>query len=172
MKKKLDELTKAKLIYSGELLVIAIIFLVIAILKITGVIPHNDVRSAIFTWVTLFGSSWAIIDFIWALVSQTRRPKVSLLDKSLHVLAAIYIFGFDLFVLITKPTDTTIYRFGLPIAILYLCACYIFEAVYHFYHPLPALLNAIKEEEVPEVVDEQKAEFVEEQKEENKDEIK
>ena len=38
MKKNLDALTKAKLIYSGELIVIAIIFIVIAILKFEDMI--------------------------------------------------------------------------------------------------------------------------------------
>ena len=54
MKKKLDALTKAKLIYSGELIIIAVIFLVVAILKLTGVIPYNSTRHLVFNWITLF----------------------------------------------------------------------------------------------------------------------
>lgn len=153
MKKKLDALTKAKLIYSGELIIIAIIFLVVAVLKFTGVIPYDSTRHLVFNWITLFGGTWVIIDFFWGLLSKKRRPKISLLDKALHLPAGIYMVAFDLYCIITKPTDPMIYRLGFPIAISYLCLCYIFEGIYHFYHPIPGILDAIvevDEEEKPE----------------------
>lgn len=147
MKKNLDALTKAKLIYSGELIIIAIVFLVIAILKFTGVIGYNETRHLVLNWITIFGGTWVIVDFFWGLLSKKRRPKISLLDKALHLPAGIYLVAFDLFCIITRPEDPMIYRCGFPIAISYLCLCYIFEGIYHFYHPVPAILDAVMEVE-------------------------
>ena len=145
MKKKLDALTKAKLIYSGELIIIAIVFLVVAILKFTNVIPHNATRHLVLNWITLFGGTWVIVDFVWALLSKKRRPRISLLDKALHLPAGIYLVTFDLFCIITRPDNPMVYRCGFPIAISYLCLCYIFEGIYHFYHPIPGILEAVVE---------------------------
>lgn len=171
MKKNLDAFTKAKLIYSGELIIIALIFTVIAILKITGVLPTNETFRLVINWITLFGGVWAIVDFFWALFSKKRRPKICLLDKVLHLPAGIYIIAFDLYCLIAPTKDETFLRIGFPIAILYLCACYIFEGIYHFYRPIPALLAAIAEEEVPEQPSEEENKENEENVvEENKDE--
>ena len=172
MKKKLDALTKAKLIYSGELIIIALVFLVIAILKITKVIPTNETRHLVINWITLFGGLWVITDFIWALASKKRRPKISLLDKCLHLPAGLYMVTFDLYCIISQTKDENILRFGFPIAILYLCACYIFEGFYHFYHPVPGILAAVTEEEVPDNQEEQSEESNEEKEEEKQDEIK
>ena len=55
-KKKLDDLTKIKLIYSGELILIAIVALVIGILQLTYVLTVKDLFRRIFNWVTIFGS--------------------------------------------------------------------------------------------------------------------
>ena len=168
MKKNLDALTKAKLIYSGELIIIAIIFLVVAILKMTGVIPFNSTRHLVFNWITLFCGLWVIIAFLWGALSKKRRPRICLLDKVLHLPAGIYMVAFDLYCLIAQPKDQTIYRFGFPIAIMYLCLCYIFEGVYHFYHPIPGILEAVVEvdEEEPSKEEETLEEVKEE---ENKD---
>ena len=170
MKKNLDALTKAKLIYSGELLIIAVIFLVVAILKITGVIPYNATRTLIFNWVTIFGGAWVITDFFWALLSKKRRPKVALIDKILHLPAGIYLVAFDLYCLIAKPTDPMLLRCGFPIAILYLCFCYIFEGIYHFYHPIPGLLDAIQEDDEEEKPEESSKEETVQKEKENAEE--
>ena len=172
MKKKLDLETKAKLIYSGELMLFAVIFLVIAILKATKVIDTNPTRATIFNWITLFGGTWIIADFCWALFDKKRQKRIALIDKIIHAPAGIYLVSFDLYCLIAKPADTRVYQFGIPIVLGYLCLCYAFEAVYHFYHPIPGLLDAIEEANKQEVVAEQQAEFVEDNKEENKEENK
>ena len=54
MKKKMDFATKAKLIYSGELMLFALVFITLAILKVVGVIKYNEIRATIFNWVTIF----------------------------------------------------------------------------------------------------------------------
>ena len=173
MKKKLDALTKAKLIYSGELIIIAIVFLVVAILKSTNVIPYNATRHLVLNWITLFGGTWVIVDFVWALLSKKRRPRISLLDKALHLPAGIYLVTFDLFCIITRPDNPMIYRCGFPIAISYLCLCYIFEGIYHFYHPIPGILDAIvevdEEEKAEESSLEEQAESTPEEEKENEE---
>ena len=164
MKKNLDPLAKAKLIYSGELIIIAVAVIVVALLKIFGIIPTNENVHYVFNWITIFGGSWAIIDFFWAVFSKKRRPKISLIDKILHFPAGVYFVSYDLYCIITKTKDPNILRYGFPIVILYLCACYIFEGIYHFYYPTPALLATIAEEEVKEEAANEEA------KEEKKDE--
>ena len=166
MKKKLDALTKAKLIYSGELIIIAIVFLVVAILKFTNVIPYNATRHLVLNWITLFGGTWVIVDFVWALLSKKRRPRISLLDKALHLPVGIYLVTFDLFCIITRPDNPMIYRCGFPIAISYLCLCYIFEGIYHFYHPIPGILEAVVEvDDEEEKIEDTPEETLEEEKE-------
>ena len=149
MKKKMDFATKAKLIYSGELLLFALVFLTLAILKFTGVLAYNSTRMAIFNWVTLFGGTWLLADLIWALVDKKRQKRISLIDKIIHVPAGIYLISFDLYCLIGKPTNEAIYQYGVPIVLTYLGLCYIFEALYHYKHPVPGLID-IEEEEKKE----------------------
>jgi len=174
MKKKLDMLTKAKLIYSGELLAFFIVFVVVATLRITGVMAGNDVRSKIFNWVTIFGGSWLTIDFLWALFSKKRRPKIAFIDKALHLPAGLYLVSFDIYCFVTNPAGASdVYRYGVPIVLYYLSTCYLFESIYHFFKPVPGLLEieeAEKAEQEAKVVAEQEAEIVEPQNEENSDE--
>ncbi len=150
MKKKMDDFTKAKLIYSVELAVFGVAFLTLAILKMVGVIPQNDKLHIVFNWITLFGGSWIVADFIWALLDKKRRKRIALIDKILHLPVGIYLIAYDLFCLISKPTDERIYQFGIPSALAYLSICYVFEAIYHYKYPIPGLLDAIKEEEKKE----------------------
>ena len=164
MKKKMDMLTKAKLIYSGELMVFAIAFLVVAILEFTQVIKISERHHIIFNWVTLFGGSWLIADFIWALVDKKRQKRIAMIDKIIHLPLGIYLISFDLFCLISKPNDPNIFQYGIPSALAYICLCYIFESIYHFKYPVPGLVDIDKDEK--EVVASQEAEFVQEQNEE------
>ena len=146
MKKKMDMMTKAKLIYSGELLVFAIAFMVIAILEFTQVIKISERHHTIFNWVTIFGGSWLIADLLWAILDKKRQKRIAMIDKIIHAPLGIYLISFDLFCLITKPADQNIYQYGIPIALSYLCICYAFEALYHFKYPVPGLVDAASEE--------------------------
>ena len=150
MKKKMDFATKAKLIYSGELLIFALVFITLAILKFTNVIPFNDVRATIFNWVTLFGGTWLIADLIWAIFDKKRQKRIALIDKIIHAPAGIYLISFDLYCLITHPTDNQVYQIGIPIVLTYLGLCYIFEAIYHYKYPIPGLLEVEEKVEEPE----------------------
>ena len=159
MKKKMDFATKAKLIYSGELLIIAIIFIVISILKLTNVFKYNETRSTIFNWITIFGGAWVIADLIWAIVDKKRQKRICLIDKIIHAPAGIYFIAFDLYCLIAHPSET-FYQRAIPVVLLYLAACYIFESIYHFKYPLPGLLE--EEENNKQIEDSSKEESEEE----------
>ena len=144
MKKKMDFATKAKLISSGELLLIAIAFIVVAILKLTDVFKYNETRSTIFNWITIFGGAWVIADLIWAIVDKKRQKRICLIDKIIHAPAGIYFIAFDLYCLIARPGEL-FYQRAIPVVLLYLAACYIFESVYHFKYPIPGLIEEEEE---------------------------
>lgn len=145
MKKKMDMMTKAKLLYSGELALFALVFLVIAILEFTQVIKISERHHTIFNWVTVFGGTWLIIDFFWAFFSKKRRKKIAIIDKIIVLPLAVYLISFDLFCLISKPADPLVYQYGIPPVLTYLFLAYTFEAIYHFKYPVPGLLE-IEEE--------------------------
>ena len=148
MKQKMDIQTKAKLIYSIELGVFAVVFIVLAILKFVGVIGTNATRLTFFNWITIFGGSWIVADFLWAMLDKKRQKRVAIIDKCLHLPAGLYLISFDLYCLITKPAiDSPICRFGVPIVLAYLGLCYAFEAIYHFKYPVPGLLDGIEKQE-------------------------
>ena len=81
MKKKIDELTKMKLIYSGELFLFAIVGAVLGTLFIVDVIHVKDWKKWVFTILTLIGGIYFVVDLIWSIVSKKKRKKVSLFDK-------------------------------------------------------------------------------------------
>ena len=144
MKKKMDFATKAKLIYSGELLIIAIVFIVVSILKLTNVFKYNETRSLIFNWITIFGGAWVIADLIWAIVDKKRQKRICLIDKIIHAPAGIYFIAFDLYCLIVRPGEV-FYQRAIPVVLLYLAVCYIFESIYHFKYPIPGLIEEEEE---------------------------
>ena len=143
----MDFATKAKLIYSGELAIFAIVFLVFAILKFAGVMGVSETRLKVFNWITIFGGSWIIADFIWAIFDKKRQKRIALIDKCIHLPAGLYLVTFDLYCLIAKPAiDSPICKFGVPIVLAYLCLCYTFEAIYHFKYPVPGIIDVVEQE--------------------------
>ena len=136
---------KNKLIYSGELLLFAIVFLVIGILELVRVINLSDRFQLIFKIITLVGATWISADFIWTLCSKRRRENYGLLDKIMLLPLAIYLYAYDIagFV-VARPYEY--YQIGVPIAFFYLCCVYTFQGIYHYFNPIPLLLKAIEEE--------------------------
>lgn len=151
MKKKLDEVTKVKLIYSGELLVFSVVFLVLGILFLLGIITVADWKRWAFAILTCGGGAYFIGDFIWCLVSKKHRAKVSMLDKALVLPMAIPVFVFDIlsfvFGWVSSEEGITYFRYALGISLLYYAAVYLFQAFYHWKHPIPGLLEGLDEEE-------------------------
>ena len=145
--KKVDPHKKVKLIYSGELLLFAVLFLVFGILKLTRVMGYNETRRIVFNWITIFGGAWGIADLIWALVSKKRRLRISLVDKFLVLPLSLFIITFDFISLIAKPANDSFYIISIGAAFLYISCVYIFESIYHYYKPVPGLLEEDEEEE-------------------------
>ena len=167
MKKKMDFATKAKLIYGGELILFALVFITIAILKFTNVFKYNATRATIFNWITIFGGTWLIVDLCWAIFDKKRQKRIAIIDKIIHAPAGIYLISFDLFCLITKPAEN-VYQIGIPIVLTYLGLCYIFEAIYHYKYPIPGLIEI--EEEAKKVEAESEEDSSKEESEGNKNE--
>lgn len=150
-KEKMSIEKKTKLIYSGELLFFAIVFIVIATLEILGVIGKRHIVLVIFNWVTIFGGTWMLVDFFWVLFSQRRRKKNSLIDKGLLIPLGIYFIIFDILCFCNLSFISDEFRrLMMGIAFYYCAAIYIFQGIYHYYHPIPSIIVAIEEAEKAE----------------------
>ncbi len=172
---------KVKLIYSGELLIFAIVFLVIGILQLLAVIKLSVRFQLIFKILTLCGATWMVADFIWVLVSPKRKKKNCIMDKAMMLPLALYLYTFDIVGFILRP-GYGYYQVGVPAVFIYICCVYTFQSIYHYFKPTPAILEAIAEiqkadeeetketpvEETP--VETPLEEPVEQEKEENKEE--
>lgn len=149
MKKKMDEITKVKLVYSGELLLFSVVFLVLGLLFLFGVITVADWKRWAFSILTCAGGAYFLFDFIWCLASPKKRAKVSLLDKILVLPMAIPVFVFDILAFVkgwvSSQEGIEIFRYVLAISLLYYSAIYLFEAFYHYKHPIPGLIDISEE---------------------------
>ena len=73
-------------------------------------------------------------------MDKKRQKRICLIDKVIHVPSGIYLISFDLYCLINQPGER-FYQIGIPVVLLFLAACYIFEAIYHYKKPIPGLLE-------------------------------
>lgn len=142
--KKMDEVTKSKLIYSGELALFGILFAVIGILIILRVIGIMDWKRYMFTYVTLIGGFILYGDFIWLLCSKKRRARNALFDKIALLPSATFLIAYDLYLIITS--DIAILPYVMGGVLCYLSLVYLFEAVYYWFHLHPALAYALEED--------------------------
>ena len=149
-KEKMSDEKKVKLIYSIEIGVFALIFFVLGVLKVLQIINTNMYVRIVFNWITLFGGAWMIADFIWVLCSKRRRAKNSLLDKALLVPLGIYLITYDLICLIGPTRDSSFYSYCMSAVFFYVGTVYTFEAIYHYWHPIPSILATIDKVEKAE----------------------
>lgn len=160
-KEKMSIEKKTKLIYCGELIFFAVVFLVLATLEVLKIIGKNKVMLDIFNWVTIFGGAWMIIDFFWVMFSKKRRKKNSLLDKGLLIPLGIYFITFDILCFCKVPVVMENRNLMMGIAFYYVGVIYLFQGLYHYSHPVPLLLQAIeeaKQAEQQKLAEEQQAE--------------
>ena len=141
MKKKMDELTKYKLVYSVELAVFAVAFMIIGLLQITHVIILHSFFIQLFNWVTMFGSIWVILDLCWTLRSEKRRKKVSLFDKVTLGIFAIYVFIIDI-IMFTNYLKLPRFWYQTLIgdAVFYIGIIYVMQAYWHYRYPVPSIV--------------------------------
>ncbi len=162
---------KSLLIYSGELVLFSIIFLVLGLLILFQVIKVMDWKRYVFTFLTLIGGLWPIADFIWLLSSQKRRAHNSLMDKCLPLPVPLALIPLDIYILATygvsgipdAPND--IFRFGISLPLCYLALVYLFEGIYHYFVPLPGLLEDLAEAEKKDAEEEANQKAASEEKE-------
>lgn len=139
---------KAKLIYSGELVGFAVVFLVLGILILVNVIKLSDRWRRIFTWVTLVGGAVGLGDFFWALFSKKRRKKVSMLDKALMLPVPLALIPIDIISLVQNyGLGYSYYQWTIVALFFYIAAIYAVEGIYHWYVPVPGLLDDVPVQE-------------------------
>lgn len=142
-KEPMPLIKKAKLIYSGELLIFAAIFLAVGFLKVFGVIPNGDTKLLIYNIITILGGIWFIIDLIWSLASPKRRLKVSLVDKFIMIPMSLYILVFDIICIVQRISgiayNDDFIRITIACIFFYVTLVYIFQAIYHYYKPVPMM---------------------------------
>ena len=143
------QIKKIKLIYSVELLVFAVVFLVLGILELLAVIKLSERFQLIFKIITLVGATWLITDFTWVMLSPKRKKKNSVLDKAMMLPLALYLYVFDILSFILKP-GYGYYQVGVPAAFFYVSCVYVFQGIYHFYNPVPSVIEMIEEIEKEE----------------------
>ena len=150
-KEKMSLEKKTKLFYSGELMLFAILFFVLATLEILGVIGKRPIMLNIFNFITAAGGLWMIADFLWVLFSKKRRKKNSLVDKALLVPLGIYLITFDIICFLRmsamwQDADFNSFRrLMMGIAFYYIGAIYLFQSIYHYFVPVPMLVKAIED---------------------------
>lgn len=147
MKQKMDPVKKYKLIYSGELIVIALVAIVLGVLIWVRVLGKSDHFPYVYTILTLVGSAWIAIDFIWASVSKKRRLRISYLDKILNLPLGLGLIAFDIYSLVTGLSQDVYQAKYASIFFLYIAINYIFQGIYHYFKPVPGFLDALNEEE-------------------------
>ena len=135
---------RIKLIYSGELLVFAVIFIVLGILELLAVIKLSERFQLIFKIITLVGASWLVADFVWLMLSPKRKAKNAVMDKAMMLPLALYLYVFDILGFALQP-GYGYYQVGVPAAFFYIACAYAFQGVYHYYHPIPSVLEMIEE---------------------------
>lgn len=149
MKKKMDELTKLKLFYSGELLIIGVIVLIIGILQISNVMHINPTFRQIFNWVTIIASPMMIIHTLYSFINKKKREKISYLDKITLLPLGIYLITIDIICFINwNALDDSFYQLYIPIALIYVGIIYIIQSIYHYYHPLQTLIDELEKEKL------------------------
>lgn len=162
-KKKLDETTKIKLIYSGELIFFSLLFLVLAILQTAGVISLSERFLNIFKIVTLLGIAYFTYDIISTFVNKKKRARVCLVDKFSTIIVPPYLLFVDILLWSGNEFIWNNPKFFITPLFFYIAAVYAFQGIYHWFKPLKELFEDEEESKNNEnVVDVQDPQIVEE----------
>ena len=93
------------------------------------------------------------------------------MDKAMMLPLAIYLYVFDISGFVLQP-GYGYYQIGIPAAFFYIACAYAFQGIYHYYHPVPTVLEMIEEAQKPEKPVEEEAPLQEEQPTEENNEEK
>jgi len=144
-KKRLKPITKIKLMLLIEYLVFVVIFAVIGVLFLTDVIKVAEWKRYAFTYITLAGGVWIIVDFFWTMLSPKHRINNSRIDKILLLPAGLTLVVFDIYAIAQGCAETLPYRYFIGGDLCYLSAVYLFEAIFHWFHPIQGVVDAALE---------------------------
>ena len=139
--KKLDETTKIKLIYSGELLLFSIVFLVLAILQTVGVINFSERFLNIFKFLTLAGVAYFIYDIVTLITNKKKREKACIPDKACTIILPPYILTIDILLIAGNEFVWANPKYFITPLFFYIAAIYLFQAIYHWFYPLKDLFE-------------------------------
>lgn len=152
------EQKKTIYIYCGELLAFFVVFFVIGLLILLEVVGIKDWKRYAFTYVTLIGGIWPIADFIWMLASPKHRARNSMVDKCLLLPLPLALIPLDIWVLVQgiENVDPIVFRYGISIPMMYIAVAYLFECFFHYFKPIPMLLEEDEDEKKEEKKTEEK----------------
>ena len=163
-KQKMSEETKAKLVYSGELVVIALILLVLGILRLTGLRGYNHTMRLVFNIVTTFGAIYGIYNFVSYFVSPKKRAKTSLIDVITVLPITLFLIGFNIYCYINvihlaesavTPEIKEICKYCMGGLLVYAGITFMFQGIYHYFKPVPLLYKILEEAEQEEAKEEE-----------------
>ena len=140
-KKKIDEVTKIKLIYSGELLIFSIVFIVLGLLQLFGVIGLSETFLNIFKIITLIGAAYFIYDIVTLFTNKAKREKACIPDKISTILVPPYIIVIDIFLWSKNEYIWANPQYFIAPLFLVIAAAYLFQAIYHWFNPLKELFE-------------------------------
>lgn len=139
--KKLDEVTKIKLIYSGEILIFAIIFALIGILDVTGVKEIKDWVLNVFKVIALLGGAYFIYDFVTTFTNKKKREKACLVDKFSTIFIPPYTITLAIMLWANNAFVIENRRYFIGFLLIAISVVYLFQAIYHWFFPLKELLE-------------------------------
>jgi len=160
-KKKLDDFTKTKLIYSGELIVIAIVLIIIGILQVCNVMNISETFLNIFKFLAIGGACFFTYDITTTFVNPRKREISCLLDKFTIIIIPPYTLTISIMLFIGNEFVWNNPKLFIVPLIFYIAAVYIFQGIYHWFFPLKALFEDEEEKKDENVVDTQEPEIVE-----------
>ncbi len=162
-KKKLDEVTKTKLFYSGELVIIAIALIVVGILQVVGVMNFSETFLHIFKFLALAGMCYFIFEIVTIIKIPKKRENVCWVDKCTVLVIPPYTFTLSMLLFFGNEFVWSNPKLFLVPLIFYLAAVYLFQGIYHWFFPLKILFEDDEEKKDENVVATQEPDIIEEE---------
>lgn len=136
------ETRKAVIFYTAELAIFAVAFLTLGILIFARIITLGGLFRPIYIIVTMVSGSCLIFDFLTAVLWKKRRSKISLFDKFLLLPVGPTLLTTDIIMLVQGLENTAeFHRATIASLFCYFGLIYGAQAVYHYFVPLPGLLQ-------------------------------
>ncbi|MBR5990548.1 MAG: hypothetical protein IK034_01765, partial [Bacilli bacterium] len=84
---------------------------------------------------------------VWFFASKKKRAKGSMLDTLLLIPVPCVMIPIDIIHLVNQAIPNEDYKYIISAALFYVTTIYVIEAIYHWFNPLPLLVEAAKEED-------------------------